>query len=49
VQAAAKAVWDLLWDAGLKPREKAKQIAALTGLEPRAVYERIARDREAAD
>ncbi len=49
VQAAARAVWDLLWDAGLRPREKAKQIAALTGLEPRAVYERIARGREASD
>ena len=49
VQAAARAVWDLLWDAGLRPREKAKQIAALTGLEPRVVYERIARGRAAPD
>lgn len=45
-QTAARALWELLWDAGLKPREKAKQIAALTGLEARAIYERLARDRD---
>ena len=45
-QTAARALWELLWDAGLKPREKAKQIAALTGLEARADYERLARDRD---
>ena len=43
VQTAARAVWELIWDPGLKPREKAKQIATLTGLEARAVYERLAR------
>ena len=41
-QTAARAVWELIWDASLKPREKAKQIAARTGLEARAVYERLA-------
>lgn len=46
VQAAARAVWDLQWDPGLRPREKAKQIAVLTGLEPRAIYERLARGRD---
>ena len=45
-QAAARATWELLWDTSLKPREKAKQIAALTGLEARAIYERLARDRD---
>lgn len=45
-QTAARALWELLWDAGLRPREKAKQIAALTGLEARAIYERLARDRD---
>jgi 16S rRNA (cytidine1402-2'-O)-methyltransferase len=39
----ARAVWELIWDPALKPREKAKQIAARTGLEARAVYERLAR------
>jgi len=48
-QTAARAVWELLWDPALRPREKAKQIAALTGVEPRAVYERLARDRDASD
>ncbi len=47
VQAAARAVWDLMWDPSLRPREKAKQISALTGVEPRVVYERLARDRDA--
>ena len=42
-QTAARAVWELIWDPALKPREKAKQIAARTGLEARAVYERLAR------
>jgi 16S rRNA (cytidine1402-2'-O)-methyltransferase len=37
-QTAARALWELLWDPGLKPREKAKQIAALTkGLPPLAI------------
>lgn len=42
-QVAARAVWELIWDPSLKPREKAKQIATLTGLEARAIYERLAR------
>jgi 16S rRNA (cytidine1402-2'-O)-methyltransferase len=45
-QAAARAVWDALWDPGLRPREKAKKIAAATGLDARAVYERLARGDE---
>lgn len=49
VQAAARAVWELQWDASLRPREKAKQIAALTGLEARAVYERLNRGRDDAE
>ena len=44
-QTAARAVWDLMWDPALRPREKAKQIAALTGVEARAIYERLSRDR----
>lgn len=44
-QTAARAVWDLMWDPALRPREKAKQIAALTGVEVRAIYERLSRDR----
>ena len=44
-QMAARAVWDLLWDASLRPREKAKQLAALTGVDARAIYERLSRDR----
>jgi len=47
-QAAARAVWELLWDPALRPREKAKQIAALTGVEARAIYERLSRDRNEA-
>jgi 16S rRNA (cytidine1402-2'-O)-methyltransferase len=38
---AARAVWALVCDPGLRPREKAKQIAALTGLEARQVYEQL--------
>jgi 16S rRNA (cytidine1402-2'-O)-methyltransferase len=44
-QTAARAVWDLLWDTSLRPREKAKQLAALTGVDARAIYERLSRDR----
>ncbi|PCC69957.1 16S rRNA (cytidine1402-2'-O)-methyltransferase [Nannocystis exedens] len=40
-QEAARALWQLVCDPGLKPREKAKQIAALTGLEARAIYEQL--------
>lgn len=48
-QLAARAVWELIWDPALKPREKAKQIAARTGLEARAVYERLARRDDEAN
>lgn len=44
---AARAVWAAVCDPGLKPREKAKQIAALTGLDARAVYEQLAALRRA--
>lgn len=40
-QDAARALWQLVCDPTLKPREKAKQIAALTGLEARAIYEQL--------
>lgn len=40
-QTAARAVWTLVCDPGLKPREKAKQIAALTGQPAREVYEQL--------
>lgn len=40
-QVAARAVWALVCDPGLKPREKAKQIAALTGQPAREVYEQL--------
>lgn len=36
---AARALWSALCDPSLRPRERAKQIAALTGDDPRAVYE----------
>ncbi|HEY8377445.1 MAG TPA: 16S rRNA (cytidine(1402)-2'-O)-methyltransferase [Nannocystis sp.] len=48
-QEAARAVWAAVCDPSLRPREKAKQIAALTGLEPRAVYEQLGALRRAAD
>lgn len=44
-EAAARAVWALVCDAELRPRERAKKIAALTGLEARAVYEQLTRQR----
>lgn len=44
-EAAARAVWALCCDAELKPRERAKKIAALTGLEARAIYEQLTRMR----
>lgn len=42
-QTAARAVWEAVSDGSLKPRERAKRIARLTGLEPRAVYEALGR------
>ncbi len=47
-QTAARAVWALVCDAGLKPREKAKQIAALTGQPAREVYEQLGTLRRSA-
>ncbi|MCA9713859.1 MAG: rRNA small subunit methyltransferase 1 [Myxococcales bacterium] len=45
-RAAARAVWDALHDDALKPRQRAKRIAALTGLENRVVYEQLRALRE---
>jgi 16S rRNA (cytidine1402-2'-O)-methyltransferase len=42
-QVAARAVWQLVGDASLRPRERAKRIAALTGHDARAIYEQLAR------
>ena len=42
-QAAARAVWAAVQDGSLRPREKAKRIARLTGLEARAIYEGLGR------
>ncbi|MCY1056054.1 16S rRNA (cytidine(1402)-2'-O)-methyltransferase [Nannocystis sp. SCPEA4] len=47
-QDAARALWQLVCDPTLKPREKAKQIAALTGLEARAIYEQLGALRRGA-
>ncbi len=49
VQAAARAVWDLVWDKTLRPRAKAKALAAHTGLDAREIYERLARSRDEDD
>lgn len=46
-QDAARALWALVCDPALRPREKAKQIAALTGLEARAIYEQLGALRRA--
>lgn len=48
-QVAARAVWALVCDPGLKPREKAKQIAALTGQPAREVYEQLGGLRRAGE
>lgn len=48
-QVAAQAVWAAVCDRALRPREKAKQIAALTGLDPRAVYEQLGSLRREPD
>lgn len=42
-RAAARAVWELLNDRSLRPRERAKQISALTGLDARGIYEQLSR------
>ena len=42
---AARAVLHAMLDDSLKPRERAKRIAAATGLEPREVYERLSKRR----
>ncbi|MEZ4380514.1 MAG: 16S rRNA (cytidine(1402)-2'-O)-methyltransferase [Nannocystaceae bacterium] len=44
-RAAARAVWEVLGDAELRPRAKAKRIAELTGLEAREIYAALSRDR----
>ena len=38
---AARSLWSVLQDMSMKPRQKAKRIAALTGLEARAVYDQL--------
>jgi len=43
-KAAARAVWAACGDASLRPRERAKLIAQLTGLEAREIYETLCRD-----
>jgi len=40
-QEAARALWSVLCDPSLRPRERAKQVAAMTGHDPRETYERI--------
>ena len=42
-QVAARGVWQLMTDRALRPRERAKAIAALTGLDAREIYEQLAR------
>lgn len=43
VQAAARSLWQALQDPDLKPRQKAKRIAELTGLDAREVYSALSR------
>jgi 16S rRNA (cytidine1402-2'-O)-methyltransferase len=43
---AARAVLEVALDPGLKPREKAKRLAELTGLGTRELYDRIVRTSE---
>ena len=38
---AARSLWAIVCDPGLRPREKAKQIAALTGGDARSIYEQL--------
>ena len=42
-QAAARGVWQALTDVTLRPRERAKAIAELTGLDAREIYEQLSR------
>lgn len=48
-ETAARALWALVCDPALRPREKAKRIAALTGLDARAVYEQLGALRRGSD
>jgi 16S rRNA (cytidine1402-2'-O)-methyltransferase len=43
---AARKVMEALLDEGLKPRERAKAVAALTGLDDRDVYDRLVRAKD---
>jgi 16S rRNA (cytidine1402-2'-O)-methyltransferase len=43
-RAAARAVWAAFGDTSLRPRERAKVIAQLTGLEAREIYEALSQD-----
>ena len=45
-QAAARAALDLMLDPSLKPRARAKGLAALTGLDARELYDRLRQARE---
>jgi 16S rRNA (cytidine1402-2'-O)-methyltransferase len=38
---AARATLDAMLDAGLKPRERAKKLAELTGMDARELYDRL--------
>jgi len=40
---SAREVFEAMLDDALKPRERAKRIAGATGLDPRDVYERLAK------
>jgi 16S rRNA (cytidine1402-2'-O)-methyltransferase len=41
VQQAARAVLEVMLDPSLKPRARAKALAALTGLDAHALYDRL--------
>lgn len=47
-QVAARAVWQLIGDATLRPRERAKKLAELTGLDAREIYDQLARRNKMA-
>lgn len=47
-QVAARAVWQLIGDATLRPRERAKKLAELTGLDAREIYDQLARRNKTA-
>ncbi len=46
-QDAARAVLDVMLDASLKPRPRARALADLTGLDARELYERLRAARDA--